>query len=350
MRIRGAATSTRCSQSGRRLFEPGRGLEVLELGIFPGALARSSRRPAWTSSARCKSMVLSPLGIEKSFIARTRADLQRSVFGGEDNFHPGWVAHGLLMGPPSDVVAFMHRLFTGALLPAPLLAAMRERHPVETELAGRPWRTAGYGLGVMIDIASPHGLCIGHSGQGPASVSAAYHFPDSRRRSPSRLSRRPTTRAWPSARCWRRPRGCAEWAAARAAHGDCRSAAVAARLRATRKASGGKCDAAGSLDTSVVSVGSARLRGAAAVRSRRAGPVSRQADQADRAAGAGQRDRHRRAHSGLRTWARSSARPSSSRTSRARPSPSASISWRRRRPTVTRWGSARSARCRSART
>ena len=125
-----------------------------------------------------KSLVLSPLGIEKSFIARTRADLQRSVFGDEDNFHPGWVAHGLLMGPPSDVAAFMHRLFTGALLPAPLLAAMRERHPVETDLTGRPWRTAGYGLGVMIDIASPHGLCIGHSGQGPASVSAAYHFPD----------------------------------------------------------------------------------------------------------------------------------------------------------------------------
>ena len=123
-------------------------------------------------------MVLAPLGIEKSFIARSRADLQRSVFGGEDNFHPGWVAHGLLMGPPSDVVSFMHRLFTGALLPAPLAAAMRERYPVATELTGRPWRTAGYGLGVMIDIASPHGLCIGHSGQGPASVSAAYYFPD----------------------------------------------------------------------------------------------------------------------------------------------------------------------------
>jgi hypothetical protein len=30
----------------------------------------------------------------------------------------------------------------------------------------------------MMDIASPHGLCIGHSGQGPDSVSAAYHFPD----------------------------------------------------------------------------------------------------------------------------------------------------------------------------
>ena len=34
------------------------------------------------------------------------------------------------------------------------------------------------GSALMMDIASPHGLCIGHSGQGPDSVSAAYHFPD----------------------------------------------------------------------------------------------------------------------------------------------------------------------------
>ena len=55
---------------------------------------------------------------------------------------------------------------------------MRHRHPVVAELQDRPWRTAGYGLGLMMDIASPLGLCIGHSGQGPDSVAAAYHFPD----------------------------------------------------------------------------------------------------------------------------------------------------------------------------
>ena len=30
----------------------------------------------------------------------------------------------------------------------------------------------------MMDVASPYGVCVGHSGQGPDSVSAAYHFPD----------------------------------------------------------------------------------------------------------------------------------------------------------------------------
>ena len=84
----------------------------------------------------------------------------------------------LLMGHPADAALFMHRLFTGVLLPAPLRNAMRERYPVNADLPDRPWRTAGYGLGLMMDIASPHGLCIGHSGQGPDSVAAAYHFPD----------------------------------------------------------------------------------------------------------------------------------------------------------------------------
>ena len=158
-------------------FKPGGGWKYSNSGYF---LVRSAIEQAtgMEIGRALQSLVLSPLGIEKSFIALTRADLERSVFGGEDNFHPGWVAHGLLMGPPSDIVLFMHRLFTGALLPRPMLEAMKERYAVETELTGRPWRTAGYGLGVMIDIASPHGLCIGHSGQGPASVSAAYHFPD----------------------------------------------------------------------------------------------------------------------------------------------------------------------------
>jgi CubicO group peptidase (beta-lactamase class C family) len=158
-------------------FEPGGGWKYSNSGYF---LVRSAIEQAtgMEIGRALQSLVLSPLGIEKSFIARTRADLERSVFGGEDNFHPGWVAHGLLMGPPSDIVLFMHRLFTGTLLPPPMLEAMKERYAVETELTGRPWRTAGYGLGVMIDIASPHGLCIGHSGQGPASVSAVYHFPE----------------------------------------------------------------------------------------------------------------------------------------------------------------------------
>src|SRR5258708_7388667 len=158
-------------------FEPGQGWHYSNLGYF--LVRRLIEQTTGMDIERAlKALVLGPLGVEQSFIARTRADLQRSEWGDEDNFHPGWVAHGLLLGPPCDVARFMHGLFSGMLLPPPLRDTMRERRPVEAELTGRPWQTAGYGLGLMMDIASPHGLCIGHSGQGPASVSAAYHFPD----------------------------------------------------------------------------------------------------------------------------------------------------------------------------
>jgi D-alanyl-D-alanine carboxypeptidase len=157
------------------LFEPGKGWSYSNWGYF---LVARLIEQATRMELECalKSMVLGPLGLERTFIAKTPADMQRSVWGGEDNFHPGWVAHGLLMGPPSEVVQFMHRLLTGTLLPAPLLAAMREPHPVKADLTDRPWRTAAYGLGLMIDSASLVGLCIGHTGQGPESTSAAYHF------------------------------------------------------------------------------------------------------------------------------------------------------------------------------
>jgi CubicO group peptidase (beta-lactamase class C family) len=158
-------------------FEPGQGWSYSNSGYF---LVRRLIEQTTGSDIEpaLNALVLGPLGISDSFVARTRADLRRSVFGDEDDFHPGWVSHGLLLGPPSDVVRFMHGIFTGALLPPPLRDQMRHRHPVLVELKDRPWRTAGYGLGLMMDIASPLGLCIGHSGQGPDSVAAAYHFPD----------------------------------------------------------------------------------------------------------------------------------------------------------------------------
>jgi CubicO group peptidase (beta-lactamase class C family) len=159
------------------LTEPGQGWSYSNFGYF--LVRRLIEQTTGMDIERAlKALVLAPLGIERTSIARRRADMKHSVFGNEDDFHPGWVAHGLLMGPPSDVAAFMHRLLTGALLPPPLRAAMGERRVVEPVPAGRPWQSAGYGLGLMINVVPQFGLCVGHTGQGPASVSAAYHFPD----------------------------------------------------------------------------------------------------------------------------------------------------------------------------
>jgi D-alanyl-D-alanine carboxypeptidase len=163
--------------AAKPLFEPGQGWSYSNSGYF---LVRRliEQTTGMDIEAALNARVLGPLGISNSFVARTRADLRQSVFGDEDDFHPGWVSHGLLLGPPSDVVRFMDGIFTGMVLAPPLRYEMCKRYPVVAELEDRPWRTAGYGLGLMMDIASPHGQCIGHSGQGPDSVAAAYHFPD----------------------------------------------------------------------------------------------------------------------------------------------------------------------------
>ena len=118
------------SESVSPLFPPGQGWSYSNTGYF--LVRRLIEQTTGNDIERAlKTLVLGPLGISDVFIARTRADLRRSTWGDEDDFHPGWVAHGLLMGHPADAALFMHRLFTGALLPAPLRAAMRERHPVE---------------------------------------------------------------------------------------------------------------------------------------------------------------------------------------------------------------------------
>jgi D-alanyl-D-alanine carboxypeptidase len=92
-------------------------------------------------------------------------------------YHPGWVSHGVLASTPRDIVTFYHRLFTGALLPAEMLTAMTSLVPVSVETPPR-WRRPGYGLGIMGDLASRHGVLWGHNGEGPGYAASAFHAPD----------------------------------------------------------------------------------------------------------------------------------------------------------------------------
>ena len=69
--------------------------------------------------------------------------------------------------------------------------------------ADRPWKTAGYGLGVMMDIETELGRCFGHSGEGPGSVCAVYHFPDCNPPRTVAAFAAHETRAWSSAPCSR---------------------------------------------------------------------------------------------------------------------------------------------------
>jgi len=127
-----------------------------------------------------RRLVFEPLGVPEVTLAREPADLDGTAWGNQSRYHPGWVYHGLAVGTPAEAALFVDRLIAGQLLPAELLRAMLEVHPVGGPIVGRPWQSPGYGLGIMVDAASPRGRCMGHTGGGPGSVAASFHFADLR--------------------------------------------------------------------------------------------------------------------------------------------------------------------------
>lgn len=72
-----------------------------------------------------RQQVLAPLGISAVRLASKRADLHGDYLGDSLNYDPGWVYHGLLIGPVSQAALLLDRLLAGALLPAELLQEMR---------------------------------------------------------------------------------------------------------------------------------------------------------------------------------------------------------------------------------
>jgi hypothetical protein len=68
------------------------------------------------------------------------------------------------VGTPGAAVRFLHRLMLGEVLPRALLSSMTECFAIGGALADRPWKTTGYGLGLVIGNMLGACLGIGHSG------------------------------------------------------------------------------------------------------------------------------------------------------------------------------------------
>ena len=163
----------------RLLFAPGRGWTYSNVGyLFVRGLIENEMGKRFDIALR--RLVFEPLGVPEVTLAREPADLDGTAWGNQSRYHPGWVYHGLAVGTPAEAALFVDRLLAGQLLPAELLRAMLEVHPVGGPIAGRPWQSPGYGLGIMVDAASPRGRCMGHTGGGPGSVAASFHFADLR--------------------------------------------------------------------------------------------------------------------------------------------------------------------------
>lgn len=119
---------------------------------------------------------LKPLGLSNVRFARTRAGLPDSCLGSTSSYDPGWVYHGLLIGPVSQAALFLDRLLAGHLLPSGLLQDMQIAKALGGPIPGRPWMTPGYGLGLMLGSIEGGFTLSGHTGCGPGSVIAVYRI------------------------------------------------------------------------------------------------------------------------------------------------------------------------------
>lgn len=158
-------------------FAPGCGWSYSNVGYM---LAREVVEEAAGQSFEelVRDMISVPLGLENLELAIDREQFSRVHWEAAHRYHPGWVYHGCLIGTPSDAARLLHALFAGQLLNTTSLQQMLTSVPVCGAIDGRPWTECGYGLGIMIGRMGVAGRATGHSGGGPFSVNAVYHFPD----------------------------------------------------------------------------------------------------------------------------------------------------------------------------
>lgn len=122
--------------------------------------------------------VFAPLGLSRIRLATTRTDLAYVNMGAASTYDPGWVYHGLLVGPLVEAALCLDRLLDGHLLPQSLLREMQTVRTLGGPIAGRPWVAPGYGLGLMQGMVESGLVLSGHTGAGPGSIIAVYRCID----------------------------------------------------------------------------------------------------------------------------------------------------------------------------
>jgi CubicO group peptidase (beta-lactamase class C family) len=162
------------SEAGRLRYPPGEGWAYSNIGYLQvGALIEAATGRSLAGALQ--RLLFDPLGIDQVLLARERADVVGVDMGEAPGYDPGWVYHGLLVGPLRNAALLLDRLLRGDLLPAELLAAMRDAHPLGGAIAGRPWLAPGYGLGLMTGGVEGGMTIEGHTGGGPGSSIAVFH-------------------------------------------------------------------------------------------------------------------------------------------------------------------------------
>lgn len=159
------------------LFAPEQGWSYSNIGymFIKELIERTEDKPLADLIA---DRITTPLGLQSVALAQSPDQFVSLHWPAAATYDPGWVYHGCLVGTVADAARLLHRLFAGDLLTSASLREMTRTTPLGGAIAGRPWATCGYALGLMSGTVAGIGRVIGHSGAGPFSVNAVYHFPD----------------------------------------------------------------------------------------------------------------------------------------------------------------------------
>lgn len=173
---------------GGLLFPPGEGWSYSNIGYL---LLRKVIEAAvrTTFSTAMHRLLFAPLGLTETFIAGALADVtsltpgfsaylapQAPLQDIRAHYHPGWVAHGVAVSTAQEIAMFLESLVLGEVLDPPCLGTMLKA--VDVEVDDPCFRCPAYGLGVMIDRQSRHGMMVGHGGGGPGYSTGALHLPN----------------------------------------------------------------------------------------------------------------------------------------------------------------------------
>ena len=163
------------------LFEPGQGWSYSNIGYL-FARERSERAYGGSLADAAAELVIDAVGALGVAFANEPHDLTGVEMGDAQTYDPGWVYHGLFVGPPVAAAHLLEVLLGEASpLSAAARAQMLEIHDLP-QFTRAPWSGGAYGLGVMCPPTPTGWRAVGHTGGGPGSSVAVYRRMDEVRR------------------------------------------------------------------------------------------------------------------------------------------------------------------------
>lgn len=161
------------------LFEPTQGWSYSNIGymFIVELIETTTQKPL---ADIIDDIVCKPLNLNSIELSETRKQFRRVHWEAATEYDPKWVYHGCLIGNAPDAARLLHALMAGDLLQPETMRQMLDAQYLGGAIPNRPWTECGYALGLMSGALKGAGKAVGHSGGGPFSVNAVYHFPDAR--------------------------------------------------------------------------------------------------------------------------------------------------------------------------